>query len=118
MARRDVTAWAGLRAEPEAGRLPGNGCLATAAAAATGAWPGPRPGLGMAAVPVGTFPGFMTEGTLLYRRGEYGKALACFDNVREPGRPGGESPEGTGGRRGHLRGRLRGSPGRLSLIHI
>lgn len=61
-------------------------------------------------MPVGTFPGFMTEGTLLYRRGEYGKALACFDNVREPGRPGGESPEGTGGRRGHLRG----SPGRAA----
>lgn len=31
--------------------------------------------------PTGTFPGFMTEGTLLYRRGEYGKALACFNNV-------------------------------------
>ncbi|POI34065.1 hypothetical protein CIB84_002182 [Bambusicola thoracicus] len=30
--------------------------------------------------PSGTFPGFMTEGTLLYRRGEYGKALACFNN--------------------------------------
>ncbi|XP_003642871.3 outer dynein arm-docking complex subunit 4 [Gallus gallus] len=31
--------------------------------------------------PTGTFPGFMTEGTLLYRRGEYGKALACFNNA-------------------------------------
>ncbi|KAI6072488.1 Tetratricopeptide repeat protein 25 [Aix galericulata] len=35
---------------------------------------------GGGSVPAGTFPGFMTEGTLLYRRGEYGKALACFDN--------------------------------------
>ncbi|XP_035424320.1 outer dynein arm-docking complex subunit 4 isoform X2 [Cygnus atratus] len=38
-------------------------------------------GLGGDSVPAGTFPGFMTEGTLLYRRGEYGKALACFDNA-------------------------------------
>uniref|UniRef100_A0A8C3BV68 Outer dynein arm-docking complex subunit 4 n=1 Tax=Cairina moschata TaxID=8855 RepID=A0A8C3BV68_CAIMO len=36
---------------------------------------------GGGSVPAGTFPGFMTEGTLLYRRGEYGKALACFDNA-------------------------------------
>ncbi|XP_072212860.1 outer dynein arm-docking complex subunit 4 isoform X2 [Excalfactoria chinensis] len=34
-----------------------------------------------AVLPIGTFPGFMTEGTLLYRRGEYGKALACFNNA-------------------------------------
>lgn len=32
--------------------------------------------------PTGTFPGFMSQGALLYRRGEYGKALACFNNVR------------------------------------
>ncbi|XP_015741128.1 tetratricopeptide repeat protein 25 [Coturnix japonica] len=31
--------------------------------------------------PVGTFPGFMTEAGLLYRRGEYGKALSCFNNA-------------------------------------
>ncbi|XP_065605159.1 outer dynein arm-docking complex subunit 4 [Cyrtonyx montezumae] len=30
---------------------------------------------------IGTFPGFMSEGTLLYRRGEYGKALSCFNNA-------------------------------------
>ncbi|KAM9656996.1 outer dynein arm-docking complex subunit 4 [Morphnus guianensis] len=34
-----------------------------------------------ASVPAGTFPSFMAEGTLLCRRGEYGKALACFDNA-------------------------------------
>ncbi|XP_059686135.1 outer dynein arm-docking complex subunit 4 [Gavia stellata] len=32
-------------------------------------------------VPAGTFPSFMAEGTLLCRRGEYGKALACFNNA-------------------------------------
>ncbi|XP_064030391.1 outer dynein arm-docking complex subunit 4 isoform X4 [Pogoniulus pusillus] len=32
-------------------------------------------------VPVGTFPSFMAEGTLLARRGEHGKALACFNNA-------------------------------------
>ncbi|KAM6368660.1 outer dynein arm-docking complex subunit 4 [Pluvialis apricaria] len=32
-------------------------------------------------VPAGTFLGFMAEGTLLFRRGEYGKALACFSNA-------------------------------------
>ncbi|NXE14158.1 TTC25 protein, partial [Lophotis ruficrista] len=32
-------------------------------------------------VPAGTFPGFMTEGTLLCRRAEYEKALACFNNA-------------------------------------
>ncbi|NWS45453.1 TTC25 protein, partial [Probosciger aterrimus] len=31
--------------------------------------------------PVGTFPSFMTEGSLLFRRGEYGKALVCFNNA-------------------------------------
>ncbi|XP_048782754.1 outer dynein arm-docking complex subunit 4 [Lagopus muta] len=31
--------------------------------------------------PTGTFPGFMSQGALLYRRGEYGKALACFNNA-------------------------------------
>ncbi|KAM9255162.1 outer dynein arm-docking complex subunit 4 [Cariama cristata] len=34
-----------------------------------------------ATVPAGTFPSFMAEGTLLCRRGEYGKALACFSNA-------------------------------------
>ncbi|NXJ11273.1 TTC25 protein, partial [Odontophorus gujanensis] len=29
----------------------------------------------------GTFPGFMSEGAMLYRRGEYGKALSCFNNA-------------------------------------
>uniref|UniRef100_A0A8V5GUP2 Outer dynein arm-docking complex subunit 4 n=1 Tax=Melopsittacus undulatus TaxID=13146 RepID=A0A8V5GUP2_MELUD len=33
------------------------------------------------AAPVGTFPGFMTEGSGLLRRGEYGKALICFSNA-------------------------------------
>ncbi|NXT20462.1 TTC25 protein, partial [Syrrhaptes paradoxus] len=33
------------------------------------------------AVPAGTFPGFMTEGTLLCLRGQHGKALACFSNA-------------------------------------
>ncbi|KAF1676630.1 Tetratricopeptide repeat protein 25, partial [Pygoscelis papua] len=33
------------------------------------------------AVPAGTFPSFMAEGTLLCRRGEYDKALACFNNA-------------------------------------
>ncbi|XP_061199201.1 outer dynein arm-docking complex subunit 4 [Neopsephotus bourkii] len=33
------------------------------------------------AVPVGTSPSFMTEGSLLLRRGEYGKALVCFNNA-------------------------------------
>ncbi|NXJ96908.1 TTC25 protein, partial [Corythaixoides concolor] len=32
-------------------------------------------------VPAGTFPSFMAEGTLLCRRGEYGKALGCFSNA-------------------------------------
>ncbi|XP_068023127.1 outer dynein arm-docking complex subunit 4 [Melanerpes formicivorus] len=32
-------------------------------------------------VPAGTFPSFMSEGTLLARRGEHGKALACFSNA-------------------------------------
>ncbi|NXF98211.1 TTC25 protein, partial [Eubucco bourcierii] len=32
-------------------------------------------------VPPGTFPSFMAEGTLLARRGEHGKALACFNNA-------------------------------------
>ncbi|NXG53380.1 TTC25 protein, partial [Psilopogon haemacephalus] len=32
-------------------------------------------------VPPGTFPSFMAEGTLLARRGEHGKALACFSNA-------------------------------------
>ncbi|XP_054657376.1 outer dynein arm-docking complex subunit 4 [Grus americana] len=32
-------------------------------------------------VPAGTFPSFMAEGTLLCRRGEYDKALACFNNA-------------------------------------
>ncbi|XP_074417633.1 outer dynein arm-docking complex subunit 4 [Larus michahellis] len=31
--------------------------------------------------PAGTFLGFMAEGTLLFRRGEYDKALGCFDNA-------------------------------------
>uniref|UniRef100_A0A8C8EBW3 Outer dynein arm-docking complex subunit 4 n=1 Tax=Otus sunia TaxID=257818 RepID=A0A8C8EBW3_9STRI len=31
--------------------------------------------------PAGTFPNFMAEGTLLCRRGEYGKALTCFSNA-------------------------------------
>ncbi|XP_072742141.1 outer dynein arm-docking complex subunit 4 [Ciconia boyciana] len=52
-------------------RLPGDGgggpAMAAAAAADT--------------VPAGTFPSFMTEGTLLFRRGEYDKALACFNNA-------------------------------------
>lgn len=62
-------------------------------------------------VPAGTFPSFMAEGTLLCRRGEYGKALACFNNVRVPrrgrgrwrrrGRGGGpEVALGGGGREG------------------
>ncbi|NXH12609.1 TTC25 protein, partial [Bucco capensis] len=33
------------------------------------------------AVPAGTFPSFMAEGTQLGRRGEHGKALACFNNA-------------------------------------
>ncbi|XP_055553314.1 outer dynein arm-docking complex subunit 4 isoform X1 [Falco cherrug] len=32
-------------------------------------------------VPAGTFPSLIAEGTLLCRRGEYGKALACFNNA-------------------------------------
>ncbi|XP_068274618.1 outer dynein arm-docking complex subunit 4 [Nyctibius grandis] len=32
-------------------------------------------------VPAGTFPSFMTEGKLLCQRGEYDKALACFNNA-------------------------------------
>ncbi|NXN18191.1 TTC25 protein, partial [Indicator maculatus] len=32
-------------------------------------------------VPAGTFPSFMTEGTLLARRNEHSKALACFNNA-------------------------------------
>ncbi|XP_074972713.1 outer dynein arm-docking complex subunit 4 isoform X6 [Phalacrocorax aristotelis] len=32
-------------------------------------------------VPAGTFPSFMAEGTLLCRRGEHDKALACFNNA-------------------------------------
>ncbi|NXX43593.1 TTC25 protein, partial [Tricholaema leucomelas] len=32
-------------------------------------------------VPVGTFPSFVAEGKLLVRRGEHGKALACFNNA-------------------------------------
>lgn len=35
--------------------------------------------------PIGTFPSFMTEGWLLLRRGEYGKALVCFNNVSAGG---------------------------------
>ncbi|XP_074783062.1 outer dynein arm-docking complex subunit 4 [Athene noctua] len=31
--------------------------------------------------PAGTFPSLMAEGTLLCRRGEHGKALACFSNA-------------------------------------
>uniref|UniRef100_A0A8B9FEN1 Outer dynein arm-docking complex subunit 4 n=1 Tax=Amazona collaria TaxID=241587 RepID=A0A8B9FEN1_9PSIT len=40
-------------------------------------------GLAMAAEapPVRTFPSLMTEGSLLLRRGEYGKALVCFNNA-------------------------------------
>ncbi|XP_042643184.1 outer dynein arm-docking complex subunit 4 isoform X4 [Tyto alba] len=34
-----------------------------------------------ATAPAGTFPSFMSEGTLLSRRGEHGKALACFNNA-------------------------------------
>ncbi|NWR63368.1 TTC25 protein, partial [Bucorvus abyssinicus] len=34
-----------------------------------------------AAVPAGTFPSFIAEGTQLGRRGEYDKALACFNNA-------------------------------------
>ncbi|NXS61369.1 TTC25 protein, partial [Brachypteracias leptosomus] len=33
------------------------------------------------AVPAGTFPSFVAEGTRLGRRGEHGKALACFNNA-------------------------------------
>ncbi|NXI48187.1 TTC25 protein, partial [Galbula dea] len=32
-------------------------------------------------VPAGTFPSFMAEGAQLGRRGEHGKALACFNNA-------------------------------------
>lgn len=44
-------------------------------------------GLAMEAeeAPIGTFPSFMTEGWLLLRRGEYGKALVCFNNVSAGG---------------------------------
>ncbi|XP_014814626.1 PREDICTED: tetratricopeptide repeat protein 25 [Calidris pugnax] len=32
-------------------------------------------------VPVGTFLGFMAQGTLLFQRGDYDKALGCFNNA-------------------------------------
>lgn len=49
-------------------------------------------------MPAGTFPSFMAEGTQLGRRGEYDKALACFNNVRGPGRGAGGAGEDGGGR--------------------
>lgn len=48
-------------------------------------------------MPAGNFPSFMAEGTQLGRRGEYDKALACFNNVRGPGRGGGRRGAARGG---------------------
>lgn len=77
-------------------RLPGDGGGPAMAAAAADT------------VPAGTFPSFMAEGTLLCRRGEYDKALACFNNVRAPGGGGvrtaggaSRAPGRPGGRRCH-----------------
>lgn len=63
--------------------LLGSGCLATAASVMAAAEE--KVEAAEEKVPVGTFPSFMAEGTLLARRGEHGKALACFNNVSRLG---------------------------------
>lgn len=55
------------------------------------------------AVQGGTFLSFMAEGTLLYQRGEYEKALIYLNNVRRGGAGGWGRQEGTQGHRGGRR---------------
>ncbi|XP_065555098.1 outer dynein arm-docking complex subunit 4 isoform X2 [Lathamus discolor] len=57
------------------------GCPATVAGQRLPSDGGSGPAMEAEAAPVGTFPSFMTEGSLLLRRGEYGKALVCFNNA-------------------------------------